>query len=324
MAIPQPGATRATQATALTLLLASFALAADSSQKCDGTAVRPCRVSQVLDPRTFDGGHISDSAGILDSATTHMLTSMARAIEQNMTTQLNATGLQLLIVTVDTVADLCPGNGCTIDPRNPQPLAAQMSREFAHHLFHYLFHCATCADSLGVLVMVFTGLRRVEIVVGPSLNSSLCGLWSAPMLEHDVVPLFRAGRYSDAIVECVRRVAARLTETGGDPSHPHPFYIYSPCRAPLPPYSAKELAAARAAASQEFTWYAISMGLIPIGLLIAIVFTGICCPHAMAPTSEGRGGYDEHMYRDYSSYSCGGGWGGGGGGFSSGGGGASW
>ena len=102
---------------------------------------------------------------------------------------------------------------------------------FAHELFHYLWHCAACADSLGVLVMVFKEMRRLEIAVGPALNSSLCGAWTTPMLNEHVVPLFRAGRYSDGIVECVRRVGARLTAA---PSRGRPADYY-PCDAPPPP-----------------------------------------------------------------------------------------
>merc|ERR1719213_1027834 len=66
----------------------------------------------------------------------------------------------------------------------------------------------------GVLVFVVRDARRVEIEVGLSLEMLFSNSWCTSMLQADVIPAFKDGRYGDGVLSGVERIGERLRDGG--------------------------------------------------------------------------------------------------------------
>ena len=128
---------------------------------------------------------MSDVTGVFDNATTFRLTDMAVAIEHDLDSRLKAVASrleidpthaarpELLIVVVDTVGeprgDWAPG------------MLPDTQTLFAQMLYRDLWQCSSCDNVYGILIVLFKGMNRIEITVGPALTPGLCGDWVTPM-----------------------------------------------------------------------------------------------------------------------------------------------
>merc|ERR1719213_61207 len=66
----------------------------------------------------------------------------------------------------------------------------------------------------GVLVFVVRDARRVEIEVGLSLEMLFSNSWCTSMLQADVIPASKDGRYGDGVLSGVERIGERLRDGG--------------------------------------------------------------------------------------------------------------
>lgn len=192
----KPALTNAVAATLASLSLLTHAptinpaIAAAPPAIMNGVAEKPLKTwgvgndLKVPDPR-FSGGRISDTAGMLDSTATKQIRDEIRQIERDVQ------GSQVLVV---TVADV---------PEGKSP------KQVANELFNY-FGIGSMERENSILVLVVRDARRVEIEVGISLDYRFSNAWCTSMLEAQVIPAFKDGRYGDGILRGVEQVGERL------------------------------------------------------------------------------------------------------------------
>ena len=140
-------------------------------------------VTQVENPRKH-GGWVTDTAGILSNSAKAELNELSEVVRQK-------TRGEIAVVTLQQV------KGCT-------------PKEFATELFNY-WSVGDASLNNGVLVLVVTGNRRVEVEIGRGLNRPFNEhRWLQNLIDVEMTPRFKRLDFDGGIVECVKTVAKKL------------------------------------------------------------------------------------------------------------------
>lgn len=143
---------------------------------------------RLQDPRP-NGGRIVDAAEMLDATDRRQIAQAISKIERSVD------GSQVIVVTVPDVAGKSP-------------------KQTATDLFNY-WGIGSMQRENGILVLLVRDARRVEIEVGLALEQRFSNSWCTSMLEANVVPLFKEGRYGAGLLEGVEQIGERLRADGG-------------------------------------------------------------------------------------------------------------
>jgi uncharacterized protein len=142
-------------------------------------------VSSVPDPRP---AHVVDQAGVIDATSEARLEAVAAALERDR-------GAQLVVVTVDAV-DGTP-------------------KAFATALFAR-WQLGRAGHDDGVLVLMVTGQRRLEIETGVGVETALPAPWLATLQADAMVPAFKRGELGGGLVAGVEGIDRRLRALPGE------------------------------------------------------------------------------------------------------------
>lgn len=82
-------------------------------------------------------------------------------------------------------------------------------KSFATSLFNE-WRIGICGSQKGVLILIVKDVRRVEVEVGTRLNHVVSHSYTTRMLENDVLPELKKGKYGGGVEKAVRRLAARI------------------------------------------------------------------------------------------------------------------
>lgn len=171
---------------------------------------------EVLNPR-HSGGWVSDEAGLLNDAQISQINSVLTELEAQ-------TGAEVAVVTVPSVS-------------SPTP------RDFTTELFNLWGVGKVDADN-GLLIVLVTGERRLEMETGYGLGATLTDGWLKVMQEREMVPHFRQGDFGQglsagifAVDQQLRSPARPLTPSSSYPNaEPDPSSRRSSGAPTLPPW----------------------------------------------------------------------------------------
>ena len=121
-------------------------------------------------------GRVVDNAGIIDAVTEAALTRKLADFETKSSDQ----------IVVATIPSL--------DAEEIEPYATRLFR---------LWKLGTAKENNGVLLLVALNDRKMRIEVGYGLEGTLTNLHCKRIIEHDMVPAFRAGDFSGGISKAV-------------------------------------------------------------------------------------------------------------------------
>ena len=155
---------------AATFVVASYALAVT--------------VEQVPNPR-HQGSWVTDEAGMLSAQS-------ERRIDEEIDRLEGETGVEIAVVTVDTVAAATP-------------------RDFATQLFNH-WGIGKAGEDNGLLILMVESERRLEMETGYGLEPVLTDGWLKQMQQDEMVPHFRQGDFDTGLVDGVEVVADRVRE----------------------------------------------------------------------------------------------------------------
>lgn len=148
-------------------------------------------VADVPNPRD-QGAWVSDVAGVIDDAQEQQLNARIAALNSEK-------GAEIAVVTV-------PGVDGT-------------PKEFATELFNR-WGVGDDQRNDGVLVLLVTGQRRLEVETGVGVEGVLTDGWLGTMQAESMVPLFRGGDYGGGLVAGVDAMAARIASGSGPGAAP--------------------------------------------------------------------------------------------------------
>jgi uncharacterized protein len=141
-------------------------------------------VEEVTNPRQASGGWVSDMADILSDRTEAKLNRLISNLEQT-------NGSEIAVVTV------------------PETTPAESPKTFATQLFNYWGIGKAEADN-GVLFLISTGDKRVEIETGYGIEAILPDAQVGKIIDTKVTPQYKQGNYdrgtldgTEAIVEAI-------------------------------------------------------------------------------------------------------------------------
>ncbi|RDV39397.1 TPM domain-containing protein [Bradymonadaceae bacterium TMQ3] len=149
---------------------------------------------EVPNPR-HTGGWVTDEADLLNDAQTARI--------NNVLTELEAqTGVEVAVVTVNSVD-------------SPTP------KDFTTELFN-LWGVGKAGSDNGLLIVLVTDERRLEMETGYGLEATLTDGWLKVMQERDMVPHFRRGDFGTGLGAGITAVDKRLRAATEAPSHSSP------------------------------------------------------------------------------------------------------
>ncbi len=128
-------------------------------------------IEEVPNPRQTDSGWVTDSAAILSDRTESQLNLMISQLESH-------NGTEIAVVTV------------------PETSPASSPKEFTTELFNYWGIGKVDKDN-GVLFLVSTGDRRVEIETGYGIEAILPDAKVGNIIDTKITPQFKQGNYND-------------------------------------------------------------------------------------------------------------------------------
>ena len=175
--------------------------------------VRPAAAvspAEVPNPRQ-QGGWVTDMAGAIPTETEASLNTLLAALEQDTTAE----------VAVVTVPDT----------------GGEVPKEFATSLFNR-WGIGKAGEDNGVLVLLTTGDRRVEVETGYGIEPVLPDGRVGAILDRYAVPYFRRGDYGTGLLFAVEQMGAvirREYQASGAPAAPGARRPAEPAPAPAPP-----------------------------------------------------------------------------------------
>lgn len=119
---------------------------------------------------------------------------------------LNPKSVEVLDVELDALERL---NGCQVAVVTVKQTPGYTPKLYATRLFN-LWGVGEEGKDNGVLILVVTGARRIEIEVGRGANQVLTNAKCATLLKNEVVPEFKKGNYNKGVVKAVRGVIKML------------------------------------------------------------------------------------------------------------------
>jgi uncharacterized protein len=141
-------------------------------------------VEEVPNPRQIYGGWVTDSADILSNHTEQQLNQMISQLEAD-------NGTEIAVVTV------------------PETTPAESPKTFATQLFNY-WGIGKAEKNNGVLFLISTGDKRVEIETGYGIEAILPDTQVGKIIDTKVTPQYKQGNYdrgtldgTEAIVEAI-------------------------------------------------------------------------------------------------------------------------
>lgn len=156
-------------------------------------------VQKVLNPRQVNGGWVTDQANILSPATEARLNQMISQLETE-------NGSEIAVVTV------------------PETAPSATPKEFATNLFNYWKIGKVGADN-GVLLLISTGDRRVEIEAGYGVEGILPDARVGSIIQNKITPRFKQGDFeggtlagTEALIVALKTDAPTLNPSVEAPS----------------------------------------------------------------------------------------------------------
>jgi uncharacterized protein len=134
----------------------------------------PCyalTIEEVPNPKQIDNAWVTDSADILNDHTESQLNLMISQLESH-------NGTEIAVVTV------------------PETSPASSPKEFTTKLFNY-WGIGKADKNNGVLFLVSTGDRRVEIETGYGIEANLPNAKVGNIIDTKITPQFKQGNYND-------------------------------------------------------------------------------------------------------------------------------
>lgn len=147
-------------------------------------AAQALTVEEVTNPRTDHGGWVTDRANILSDATETNLNQMISNLEQ-------ADGTEVAVVTV------------------PETSPADSPKAFATQLFNY-WGIGKAESDNGVLFLVSTGDRRVEIETGYGIESILPNAQVKNIIDTQITPQYKQGDYDRGTLDGTQALISAL------------------------------------------------------------------------------------------------------------------
>lgn len=218
-------------------------------------------IQQVPDPRP--SGRVTDLANILPPDAVQRLNERTEAIRRDL-------GHEVLVVTVD---DVSPGT----------------PKDFSTSLFNrWGIGDATRND--GVLILLVTGQRRLEIETGIGMESILTNAWLQEMQQRAMVPRFKKGDLPGGLdaglvsIEMQLRNHARAQ--GGSPGDAAPLSAMAPSTEPSYSSGVQETPMSGGEAAGWLAGLAGVLGtmvMAPIGLFVWIRNRSRRCQNCKTP-----------------------------------------
>lgn len=138
-------------------------------------------IQQVSDPRP--SGRVTDQASVLSPEAEIVLNERAEGIRRDL-------GHDVLIVTVDNIVGGTP-------------------KQFSTALFN-LWGIGDAARNDGVLLLLVTGQRRLEIETGIGMEAVLTDAWLQSMQQEAMVPAFKRGDLPAGLIAGLSRIDGEL------------------------------------------------------------------------------------------------------------------
>lgn len=132
-------------------------------------ATHTLTVEEVTNTRRVNGGWVADMADILSDRTETKLNSLITNLEQN-------NGTEIVVVTV------------------PKTFPANSPKAFATQLFNY-WGIGKVEEDNGILFLISTGDRRVEIETGYGIEAILPDAQVGKIINTKITPQFKQGNY---------------------------------------------------------------------------------------------------------------------------------
>lgn len=144
-------------------------------------ALAAVSVQQVADPRP--SGRVTDQADVLSPDVETLLNERAEGIRRDL-------GHDVLVVTIDNIVGGTP-------------------KQFSTALFNR-WGIGDAARNDGVLLLLVTGQRRLEIETGIGMESVLTDAWLQSMQQEAMVPLFKRGDLGGGLIAGLARIDGEL------------------------------------------------------------------------------------------------------------------
>lgn len=159
-------------------------------------ALSVASVADVPTPRPT--GWVTDQAQVVDAEHERAINDVAEALHV-------ARGVELAVVTVDDV------------PGTP--------KQFATDLFHQ-WRIGSAQTNNGVLVLLVTGRRRIEIETGTGIEAALPAEWLLAMQAEKMVPRFKAGDIGGGLLAGVRAIDDHIRSAPAESTSTAPAGTY--------------------------------------------------------------------------------------------------
>jgi len=156
-------------------------------------------VQEVPNPRQVNGGWVTDQANILSPATEARLNQMISQLETE-------NGSEIAVVTV------------------PETAPSATPKEFATNLFNYWKIGKAGVDN-GVLLLISTGDRRVEIETGYGVEGILPDARVGSIIQNKITPRFKQGDFEGGTLAGTEALVVALKT---DALPPNPGVINAP------------------------------------------------------------------------------------------------
>ena len=143
------------------------------------------RLRWVPNPRTAYGGWVSDPAHHLSSAIVYKIDSVVSALERS-------SSAEMAVVVIDSLDGLDPASAAL--------------------LLHRRWGVGKAARDNGIVFLWSPALRKTQISVGYGLEGVLPDARTGRLLDENVIPAFRAGRFEDGLLAGVSALASAARE----------------------------------------------------------------------------------------------------------------
>ncbi len=141
-------------------------------------------VEEITNPRQDNGGWVTDMADVLSDRTEAELNSLISNLEQT-------NGTEIAVVTV------------------PETTPAESPKAFATELFNY-WGIGKAEEDNGVLFLVSTGDRRVEIETGYGIEGILPDTQVGNIIDTKITPQYKKGNYNRGTLDGTKAIIAAL------------------------------------------------------------------------------------------------------------------
>lgn len=143
---------------------------------------------QVINPKTAGNEWVSDMAGVIDHASESAINSLLNQLEQQ-------TGVEIAVVTIHQS-----------DGRTPKEFATELLNRWG---------IGKKGKDNGVLVLMVTEARRIEVETGYALEGVLSDGKVGAILDAEVIPRFRNGDIGGGLLAGVRAMAEAISREPG-------------------------------------------------------------------------------------------------------------